>query len=193
MDSASDFPWVPSPPRLTTAQGIRQTEIHGRETGRSSIRQITRARAQGPARRRAAHAQGTRRFRAAERRFRLRVHRGRQPPGDPHGHDEKHRQRAGEGRCWAGKPSGSPSRSRGTSWTHYRQVRRVSVATWERCWERLSVDGAPHPHSFTQARAARPAVRVAADVGGRVRRAVGGGGFADPQIDGFQLQGLSQG
>ena len=52
--------------------------------------------------------------------------------------------------------------------THYRQVHRVSVATWERRWERLSVDGAPHPHSFTQTQQARPTVRVAATSAGEV-------------------------
>ena len=51
---------------------------------------------------------------------------------------------------------------------HYRQVHRVSIATWERRWERLSVDGAPHPHSFTQTPQARPTVRVAATSAGEI-------------------------
>ena len=45
----------------------------------------------------------------------------------------------------------------------YPQVRRVSVKTWERVWDRLSIDGAPHPHSFTHAPGARPTVRVSTD------------------------------
>lgn len=44
----------------------------------------------------------------------------------------------------------------------YRQVRKATVHTSERVWNRLSVDGTPHPHSFTQAQAARPNVRVQA-------------------------------
>ena len=48
----------------------------------------------------------------------------------------------------------------------YPQVRRVSVKTWERVWDRLSIDGTPHPHSFTQARGARPTVGVAASAEG---------------------------
>lgn len=44
----------------------------------------------------------------------------------------------------------------------YPQVRRTTVASRERRWERLAVDGAPHPHSFTQAQQACPTVRVVA-------------------------------
>ena len=48
----------------------------------------------------------------------------------------------------------------------YSQVRRVSVKTWERVWDRLRIDGTPHPHSFTHAQGARPTVRVAASAEG---------------------------
>ena len=44
----------------------------------------------------------------------------------------------------------------------YAQVRRVSIKTRERVWDRLRIDGAPHPHSFTHAQGARPAVIVVA-------------------------------
>ncbi len=44
----------------------------------------------------------------------------------------------------------------------YPQVHRVSIKTWERVWDRLNIDGKPHPHSFTQAQGARPTVQVVA-------------------------------
>ena len=44
----------------------------------------------------------------------------------------------------------------------YPQVHRVSVKTWERVWDRLVIDGAPHPHSFTHAQGARPTVGIVA-------------------------------
>ena len=44
----------------------------------------------------------------------------------------------------------------------YPQVHRVAVKTRERVWDRLAVNGAPHPHSFTHAPGMRPAVIVAA-------------------------------
>jgi len=44
----------------------------------------------------------------------------------------------------------------------YPQVRGVEVEARERLWDRLSVDGAPHPHSFTAARSAQPFARVEA-------------------------------
>ncbi len=44
----------------------------------------------------------------------------------------------------------------------YTQVRKVTMRIRERVWDRLSVDGTPHPHSFAQAQGARPTVIVAA-------------------------------
>lgn len=38
----------------------------------------------------------------------------------------------------------------------YSQVKRVTVELEERLWSRMSVGGAPHPHSFSQADRARP-------------------------------------
>jgi urate oxidase len=46
--------------------------------------------------------------------------------------------------------------------SRYDQVERVTISIWERPWDRMHVQGAAHPHSFTQARAARPTVRVTA-------------------------------
>jgi urate oxidase len=54
--------------------------------------------------------------------------------------------------------------------SHYSQVRRATIHIAERCWDRLAVDGVPHLHSFTQARQARPTVRVAASADGVVVR-----------------------
>lgn len=42
----------------------------------------------------------------------------------------------------------------------YTQVNRVEVEIRERVWERLTVLGVPHPHSFVNAENARPFVRV---------------------------------
>ena len=42
----------------------------------------------------------------------------------------------------------------------YAQVQRVSIKTWERVWDRLHIDGSPHPHSFRHAHGARPTVHV---------------------------------
>ena len=44
----------------------------------------------------------------------------------------------------------------------YAHVRRVSIKTWERRWDRLNVNGVPHQHSFMQAQQARATVRVTA-------------------------------
>lgn len=44
----------------------------------------------------------------------------------------------------------------------YPQVERASIDTSERTWDRLTVDGAPHPHSFRGTDAARPTCRVTA-------------------------------
>ena len=44
----------------------------------------------------------------------------------------------------------------------YPQVRKATIHLRERVWDRLTVDGTPHPHSFTQAQGARPNVRVTA-------------------------------
>jgi len=44
----------------------------------------------------------------------------------------------------------------------YPQVRRVEVEARERLWDRLAIDGTPHPHSFTAARSVRPFARVEA-------------------------------
>ena len=44
----------------------------------------------------------------------------------------------------------------------YSQVRRVEVEARERLWDRLAIDGTPHPHSFSAARSARPFTRVEA-------------------------------
>ncbi len=43
----------------------------------------------------------------------------------------------------------------------YSQVARASVKIWERRWERLIVDGAPHAHAFTQGKQSRLTVQVA--------------------------------
>jgi urate oxidase len=50
--------------------------------------------------------------------------------------------------------------------SRYAQVERVVIGISERPWDRMHVHGAAHPHSFTQARAARPTVHVTA-TGGR--------------------------
>lgn len=47
----------------------------------------------------------------------------------------------------------------------YPQVRRTVIETSERTWERLTIDGAPHPHSFRGTDAARPTCRVVAAAG----------------------------
>ncbi len=47
----------------------------------------------------------------------------------------------------------------------YAQVQRVTIKTWERLWDRLEIDGTPHPHSFTHVQGARPTVQVAASAG----------------------------
>jgi urate oxidase len=52
----------------------------------------------------------------------------------------------------------------------YSQVRRASIEIWERRWERLTVEGLAHPHSFTQAQQARPTVQVTASAEGASRR-----------------------
>ncbi len=44
----------------------------------------------------------------------------------------------------------------------YPQVKRTSIETSERVWNRLTVDGAPHPHSFRGTDAARPTCSVVA-------------------------------
>ena len=52
----------------------------------------------------------------------------------------------------------------------YPQVARVSIRIAERRWDRLSIGGVPHPHSFTQAQQARPTVQVTASAEGVVVR-----------------------
>jgi urate oxidase len=44
----------------------------------------------------------------------------------------------------------------------YPQVHRVEIEARERLWDRLAIDGAPQPHTFTAARSARPFARVEA-------------------------------
>lgn len=48
----------------------------------------------------------------------------------------------------------------------YPQVQRTTVETVERVWDRLAVDGAPHPHSFRGTEAAQPVCRVTASAEG---------------------------
>ncbi len=50
--------------------------------------------------------------------------------------------------------------------TRYEQVQRVTVTLQERLWDRLSVSGAPHPHSFSQANRAQPFVCLTQDAAG---------------------------
>ncbi len=47
----------------------------------------------------------------------------------------------------------------------YEQVQRVTVTLQEQLWNRLSVDGAAHPHSFSQANRAQPFVRLVQEAG----------------------------
>jgi len=42
----------------------------------------------------------------------------------------------------------------------YPQVRQVDIGLRERCWDRLTVGGRPHDHSFAQKDAAKPTVRA---------------------------------
>lgn len=44
----------------------------------------------------------------------------------------------------------------------YRHVSRVEVVIRERCWERIRVGGAPHPHSFAEKSRATPLARIVA-------------------------------
>lgn len=44
----------------------------------------------------------------------------------------------------------------------YPQVKRASIETSERVWDRLVINGAPHPHSFRGTDAARPTCRAVA-------------------------------
>jgi urate oxidase len=44
----------------------------------------------------------------------------------------------------------------------YPQVKAVTVTAHERLWGRLTVEGAPHPHSFVNSQQARPFTKVAA-------------------------------
>ncbi len=50
----------------------------------------------------------------------------------------------------------------------YAHVDRCEITLSEHCWERLSIAGQPHPHSFTERGAARPTARVVATRGGTV-------------------------
>ncbi len=42
----------------------------------------------------------------------------------------------------------------------YEQVKSVTVEIEERLWNRLTIDGAPHPHSFAQSNRAKPFVKL---------------------------------
>jgi urate oxidase len=44
----------------------------------------------------------------------------------------------------------------------YPQVQRASVEASERVWDRMTITGTPHPHSFANAQSARPFARVMA-------------------------------
>ncbi len=48
----------------------------------------------------------------------------------------------------------------------YAQVRLVTVSTEERVWDRLTVDGSPHPHSFSNTQQACPTSSVIASAAG---------------------------
>lgn len=50
----------------------------------------------------------------------------------------------------------------------YAHVDRAEITLSEHCWERLSINGHPHPHSFTESGAARPTARVVATRGSTV-------------------------
>ena len=50
--------------------------------------------------------------------------------------------------------------------TKYRQVQRAEVTARERVWERLTILGAAHPHSFVNGESARPFTRVTATASG---------------------------
>lgn len=52
----------------------------------------------------------------------------------------------------------------------YPPVKKVTVRTEERVWDRLSVRGAPHPHSFGTARQGRPLTKVTASAETIVRQ-----------------------
>jgi urate oxidase len=47
--------------------------------------------------------------------------------------------------------------------TRYPQVREAEIEIWERRWERLAVDGQPHPHSFKAQSEARMFTRITCD------------------------------
>jgi urate oxidase len=48
----------------------------------------------------------------------------------------------------------------------YPQVERAEIETNERLWDRLTIQGQPHPHSFSNAQQARPTVRAIATAAG---------------------------
>ena len=48
----------------------------------------------------------------------------------------------------------------------YPQVKSASAETRERVWDRLTIGGKPHPHSFSNAQAARPFARAVATAAG---------------------------
>jgi len=50
--------------------------------------------------------------------------------------------------------------------TQYPQVQTATVETGERVWDRLTIAGEPHPHSFANAQSARPTVRAVATAAG---------------------------
>jgi urate oxidase len=50
----------------------------------------------------------------------------------------------------------------------YAHVDRVEVRLSEHCWERLSINGQPHPHSFTDRGAARPTANIVSTRAGTV-------------------------
>ena len=50
--------------------------------------------------------------------------------------------------------------------TKYPQVKAATVKTSERVWDRLNIDGTPHPHSFGGGQVARPVTTVTATADG---------------------------
>ena len=50
----------------------------------------------------------------------------------------------------------------------YAHVARAEITISEHCWQRLTIGGVPHPHSFTEQGTARPTARVVATRAGTI-------------------------
>lgn len=63
--------------------------------------------------------------------------------------------------------------------TLYDHVEAVEIASWETVWQRLTLDGQPHPHAFQQDGNGKPYLRI--------HRPRGGGGETEGGIDGRRI------